>query len=162
MDFYFETEERGRDGLRICSSLSFDNEECRRFYGMIYEFIHSLPVAEFTVIKDRECMYGNYDYPSIGQVWMDWELPHGDGWEDSEHSLEAVVFEQRKYSRLKKLAFGLEYLRLLEEKMGWEFVKSYLIISLYNNDFLDKESDIALTLGDIYPKIKVITDAYYQ
>jgi len=43
----------------------------------------------------------------------------------------------------------------METKLGWEFVKSYLIISLHNNGFLDKESDLALTLGDISPKIEV-------
>ena len=155
MDLYYKTEKRSRAGLRIIYSLSFDNEECREFYGRIYNLIHSLPIAEFTVIKDREDMYGNYDYPGIGQVWGDWELPNGDGWEDTQHCLEAIVFEQRKYSRLKTLAFGLKHLQDMETKLGWEFVKSYLIISLHNNGFLDKESDLALTLGDISPKIEV-------
>ena len=52
MDFYFETEERSIDGLRVRYSLSFYNESYREFYGRIFDLLHNLRFSEGTVIRD--------------------------------------------------------------------------------------------------------------
>ncbi len=162
MDFYFETEERSRDGLRVRYSLSFYNESYREFYGRIFDLLHNLRFSEGTVIRDREGKYGWPGFSSIGQVWGRWELPNGDGWDSTQGTLDAIEFKKTQYPGVKTLTFSLDRLYDLDQNMGWEFVKCYLIVSLFNNGFLEEFSDIALTIGNISPIIEVVTNADYK
>ena len=142
MDFYFKNTKYGNDGLRVVSSISFEKEEYRSFYELLYNFIHSLTLKESVTLNDRECAYGEAVYFKwIGTVWTNYEYPHNDGWADTQHSLEVIIFKKDTDIIFTKTYIGIYELYMIEQSKGWDYVKKYLLEFLTNAGFIVEPDD---------------------